>query len=143
MMMKLILALLMTSTLTFMNTDKKSPDKTTPTELQQSSENALIHTVYFWLADGLSDTQKADFRGELERLRDQIDEVQMGWIGTPGPTEDRDVIDNSYDFGMTFIFESVEDEAAYQIHPVHTAFVENNSELWTRVQVYDTLVPGE
>ena len=69
-----------------------------------------------------------------------IDEVKVLLVGTPASTIEREVVDNSFDVSELMIFESVEAQDAYQVHPIHTEFVENYSHLWERVVVYDVKV---
>ena len=69
-----------------------------------------------------------------------IDEVKVLLVGTPASTIEREVVDNSFDVSELMIFESVEAQDAYQVHPIHTEFVENYSHLWERVVVYDMVV---
>ncbi|MEX2601396.1 MAG: Dabb family protein [Balneolaceae bacterium] len=105
-------------------------------------ESSLVHTVYFWFHDEVSDEDAETFYGELKKLR-EIPQIQHGWIGVPAATEERGVIDNTYDYSITFVFADEEAEAAYQIHPIHTRFVEVNSHLWENVIVYDAMTPSE
>lgn len=119
---------------------------TVPALAQQNSsaksvDGPFVHTVYFWLNNPDSE---ADHEKLLEGLRmiEQIDLIQQGYVGVPAPTS-RGVIDNSYDFSITFIFENMEDEQAYQTHPTHLEFVENYAHLWEKVVVYDAVPPAE
>ena len=100
----------------------------------------FVHTVYFWLKDKHN---PADHRRLHEGLKSltAIDAIAQGWIGVPAPTH-RPVIDSSYDFSVTFVFDDQEGHDTYQDHPVHLEFVQNCAPLWTRVQVYDA-VPME
>ena len=50
------------------------------------------------------------------------------------------MVDNSFDVSELMIFESVEAQDAYQVHPIHIEFIENYSHLWERVVVYDMVV---
>jgi hypothetical protein len=43
----------------------------------------------------------------------------------------------TYDFAITGIFADIAGHDAYQVHPVHTAFVARFKSYWTRVQIYD------
>ena len=95
----------------------------------------LVHTVFFWLKPDVTDAQKAQFRAGLESLR-AVECVKALYIGTPAPT-DRPVVERSYSFAITAIFEDLAAQDAYQVHPVHKAFVSRLSNLWTRVVVYD------
>jgi len=106
-----------------------------------SAENGnLVHTVYFWFNDEASDEDRQNFYQELKNLQ-EIPQIIHGWIGVPAGTEERGVIDSSYDYSITFVFEDEEAEAEYQVHPVHLDFVENNSHLWENVVVYDAKTP--
>jgi hypothetical protein len=49
------------------------------------------------------------------------------------------VIDSSYDYSITFVFESQKEHDLYQPHPRHKEFVEKCSHLWQKVQVYDAI----
>jgi hypothetical protein len=52
---------------------------------------------------------------------------------------DRPIIERSYSYALTVVFE---DEAAhdrYQVHPVHDVFRETCGTFWSRVQIYDSI----
>ena len=97
----------------------------------------MIHTVFFWLKDGLSDDQIARFESELAKLP-EIDVVGAGVIGKPAATEARPVTDHSFSYHLSLTFASIDDHNTYQVHPEHDAFVANCKELWDRVVVYDS-----
>jgi hypothetical protein len=61
-------------------------------------------------------------------------------VGTPASTIEREVVDNSFDVSELMIFDSVQAQDAYQVHPIHADFVDNYSHLWERVVVYDMVV---
>jgi hypothetical protein len=96
----------------------------------------LVHTVFFWLKPELTATQRAEFRRGVETLT-QIKAVEKVYIGKPAATEKRPVIDDSYDIGLTVICKDTAAEKAYQVDPLHLAFVANFKTFWTRVQIYD------
>ncbi len=104
------------------------------------SEEGLVHTVFFWFHDNVSEEQRSGFYEDLKKLR-EIEQILHGWIGVPAPTEARGVIDNTYDYSITFVFESVATEQEYQVHPMHKEFVEKNAHLWDKVVVYDAVTP--
>jgi len=97
----------------------------------------MIHTVFFWLKDGLSDEQISHFETELAKLP-EIGTVASGAIGKPAPTEKRPVTDNSFSYHLSLSFDSIADHDAYQVHADHDAFIDNCKELWERVLVYDS-----
>jgi hypothetical protein len=98
----------------------------------------LVHSVFFWLKDDLSEDDMAEFAIELEGLK-EIELAEAVYVGTPGPTGGRAVVDDTYDFALTVILKGMEAHDAYQVHPVHKAFAENNKDKWRKVQVYDAL----
>ena len=96
----------------------------------------LQHNVYFYLKPELSAHEKNKFVEGLKSLL-TIDELVEGFIGTPGGTSVRPVIDNTYDYALSTVFKSVEQHDIYQEHPVHQAFVNSCKGFWTLVKVYD------
>ncbi len=63
----------------------------------------------------------------------------MSHIGIPAATEERGVVDNSYTYSYMVMFDSLDDQNIYQKHPVHLKFIEENSHLWNKVVVYDSV----
>ena len=104
---------------------------------QKSSQ--VIHHVFFWLKNPGSATDRAQLMEGLKTLSG-IKEVKKLLIGLPASTEKRDVVDNSYDVSELMYFDSAKEQDAYQVHPIHKAFVEKYSHLWEKVVVYDMLV---
>ncbi|HZS09530.1 MAG TPA: Dabb family protein [Blastocatellia bacterium] len=96
----------------------------------------LVHTVYFWLDPNLTAEQVAGFEERLNKLT-TISAVKYGFTGKPAATADRPVIDRSYSYGLTLIFDSVAKHDEYQVDPLHKDFVEHGHSLWTRVTIYD------
>ncbi|MFH5833962.1 Dabb family protein [Halalkalibaculum sp. DA3122] len=99
----------------------------------------FVHTVYFWLNNPESEADHQKLHEGLNKIA-EIDLIEQAFVGVPADT-DREVIDSSYDFSITFIFENLEDEQAYQTHPTHLEFVEEYSHLWKKVIVYDAVPP--
>ena len=97
----------------------------------------LVHTVFFWLKPELTAAQRADFRRGVESLAG-IKSAEKVFVGAPAATEPRPIIDRSYDVALTVIAKDVAAHDAYQVDPIHLAFVEGNKDLWTRVQVFDS-----
>ncbi len=98
-------------------------------------KKGFVHTVFFWLKDKTNETDhKALHEGLLELSK--IDLIQTAYVGVPADTN-RAVIDSSYQFSITFVFDTPEQQAGYQTHPDHLAFVDKCSHLWEKVVVYD------
>ena len=95
----------------------------------------FVHTVFFWLKDELSEEQKTNFKAGVDTLKD-IQPHVMITTGVPASTN-RPIIDTSYDYGLTCIFENIEDHDKYQEDPVHLEFIKNHADDWKKVLIYD------
>lgn len=96
----------------------------------------LVHTVYFWLKPELTATQRADFRRGVESLG-TIKAVDKVYVGVPAKTEKRPIIDSSYSVALTVVCKDVAGHDAYQVDPIHLAFVNTFKTFWNKVQIYD------
>ena len=97
----------------------------------------LIHSVYFWLKPGLSDAERAHFRAEVGKLA-AVRTIERIYVGAPASLLERDVTERSFDLALTIVFRDGPAHDAYQVDPIHLAFVERNKATWTRVQVFDS-----
>ncbi|MGZ5218719.1 MAG: Dabb family protein [Chitinophagaceae bacterium] len=104
-----------------------------------NKKEPMIHHVFFWLKNPGSPTDRQQLIEGLKTLSG-ISEVKKLLIGTPAATEQRGVVDNSYDVSELMYFDNLEGQSAYQVHPIHKAFVEKCSHLWEKVVVYDMQV---
>lgn len=95
----------------------------------------FVHSVYFWLKP--TETDHAAFRAGVESLG-AIDTVRAIYVGQPATT-DRPVIDRSYSFALTVVFDDLAGHDVYQDHPIHLDFVKNFGHCWDRVQIYDAV----
>ena len=95
-----------------------------------------VHTVFFWLNEETTQDDRTQFEAELYKLL-SISNIKQGYWGTPASTGGRAVVDDSYDYNITVIFDDLSAHDAYQVDPLHEGFVENNKALWAKVQVYD------
>ncbi len=98
----------------------------------------LVHHVFFWLKN--PDSQE-DLAALLEGIRGlgAIPEVQGVHVGVPADTEERDVVENSYHASEILLFNSLEDQAKYQEHPLHQKFIADHSDRWAKVTVFDSV----
>ena len=99
---------------------------------------ALVHNVFFWLKDPKNPEVRKQFEKALDDLR-RVETIRFSHIGVPAGTESRDVVDHSYTYSMMTFFDSQEGQDAYQVDPIHEKFVKENSHLWNKVVVYDTV----
>lgn len=97
----------------------------------------FIHSVYFWLAEDLGEEQREKFI-EQARALTRLETVRHGWLGTPAST-DRPVIERSYSYALTVVFDDEAGHDEYQVHPVHDRFRDECGSFWTRVQIYDSI----
>lgn len=96
---------------------------------------AMVHNVFFWLRPDLTPEQVREFEAGLDSLL-KIPSMRRGFWGRPSSTN-RPVIDRSYSYGLTEVFDNLAGHDAYQEHPIHLAFVERNKNKWTDVRIYD------
>ena len=90
----------------------------------------FIHSVYFWLRDDLGAEERQKFVRGVSSLK-AIETVRHAWVGVPAGT-DRPVIDRSYSYALTVVFDDEASHDAYQVHPTHDNFREECGALWTR-----------
>lgn len=95
----------------------------------------LAHHVLFWLNADTTADQKDAFKKGLESL-ENIETVKTFHIGTPAPI-DRPVVDTTYTFSLTIIFEDLAGHDVYQVHDLHKAFLDQFRALFEKVVIYD------
>ena len=100
----------------------------------------FVHSVYFWLKEDLTAEQRETFVSRINALK-KIEPVRHAFIGVPAPT-DRPVIDRSYSYALTLVFEDEEGHDRYQVHPLHENFVEGCGTFWNKVRIYDSVEQG-
>ena len=98
----------------------------------------VVHHVFFWLKRPDSAADREDLIAGLRALS-EISVIRSLEIGLPAPTEQRDVVDASFDLSELMVFDSVGDQAIYQEHPIHRDFVARCGHLWRKVMVYDMI----
>jgi Stress responsive A/B Barrel Domain len=101
-----------------------------------NSDGPIRHMALFWLKNPDSREDLAMLAQGVETLR-QIEQVRTLHIGVPAASEARDVVDHSWSLSESMTFDSIADQAAYQPHPIHQAFIERCGHLWDKVVVYD------
>jgi hypothetical protein len=104
-----------------------------------NKQSKVIHHVFFWLKNPGNKDDRALLMEGLKTLTG-VKQVKQLLIGTPARTEQRNVVDSTYDVSELMYFDSAAEQDEYQVDPVHKAFVEKYSHLWDKVIVYDMLV---
>ena len=97
------------------------------------------HTVFFWLKEPKNESHRNTFEGSLKRFIDNSEFVQNNHIGI-APVSSRDVVDSSFTYCLAVSFLSKDDQDKYQDEPVHLKFIEEASNLWEKVVVYDSVL---
>jgi Stress responsive A/B Barrel Domain len=97
----------------------------------------FVHHVLFYMPAEATDEDRAQLRAGLESLK-AIDSLKLCLIGTPADTN-RPVIERGYTYSLLTLFEDAAGEAAYQIDPIHLAFVDAYKHLWNKVVIYDAI----
>ena len=100
-------------------------------------EGSFVHMVYFWLKDPDDQKSRDKFIKELTKFTDKVKEIERIHIGYPADTS-RPVIDSSWTYSLVVTFSSKAAHDVYQEHDAHKKFIENASNLWNRVQIYDS-----
>lgn len=98
----------------------------------------LSHQVFFWLKSPGSNDDLNQLLAGIRSL-EAIDTVRGMHIGVPAATEKDEVIDTSYSASGLLFFDNVEDQTAYQTHPLHQKFIAEHRHLWSRVVAYDSI----
>lgn len=101
-------------------------------------EAKIVHHVFFWLKQPGSAADRDQLVAGLRALA-RIPVIRSLQIGVPASTEQRDVVDASFDVSELMIFDNVADQKVYQDHPIHQDFIAKCGHLWRKVIVYDML----
>ncbi len=101
-------------------------------------EGQLVHHVLFWLKRPDSQEDRDQLIEGIRSLA-AIETVRGVHVGVPADTLARDVVDGSWSVSEILYFDDAAGQDAYQVDPLHTAFVEGHSHLWERVVVYDAV----
>lgn len=106
--------------------------------MEKKDKKQLTHHVFFWLKNPDSKEDLNKLIEGLQTLR-KIETVKKLYIGVPASTEQRGVVDSSYQVSELMFFDDVEGEKIYQVHPLHKKFIEDCGHLWSKVVVYDSI----
>jgi hypothetical protein len=99
--------------------------------------NYFAHHVYFWFKKSVSNKDKTRFEEALKKLV-TIETIVEMHLGAPASTR-REVVDRSYTYSLLTTFKNKDDHDIYQTHPIHLKFIEEFSDLWEKVVVYDSV----
>lgn len=105
----------------------------------ENAPTGFVHAVYFWMEEGVTEEEFADFKKGCAELLGPIKTVNRIHLGGPAGTP-REVVDNSYDYAAIVEFVDKAGHDAYQVDPLHDQFREKYGKMFKRVQIYDSLV---
>lgn len=97
----------------------------------------IIHQVYFWLKEGITAEEEKDFLGFFRVLK-TVPGIKSFIVGKPASTNPRPVVDNSFSYSITVMYEDLEAINVYEVHPIHLDAIEQYKKYWTKVEVKDT-----
>ncbi|MBT8221994.1 MAG: Dabb family protein [Eudoraea sp.] len=106
------------------------------TNSTQTFDPAFVHSVYFWLHNPDSETDRAAFEKAIHTLLANSKYTKTNFLGIP-PKSEREVVDDSFTYNLFVTFESAEAQEAYQVEEAHLAFIQEAQSLWKKVIVYD------
>lgn len=104
--------------------------------IEPAAEPGMIHSVYFWLNDDVDEAGHQEFRDAVMTLEAVPSAMRM-FVGPAAATEEPGITDNTFDLALIVWFENEAAADAYQVHPVHTAFVESQKAKFAKVKVMD------
>jgi len=105
----------------------------------ENSTGPLLHTVFFWLKNPESDSDRKTFETAIRKLIRTNPQATANHLGCPAASEKREVVDNTFTYCYTMSFPSVEAQNIYQEDPTHQLFIEEAKHLWERVRVHDSI----
>jgi hypothetical protein len=108
-----------------------------PGTKSRTMKNIFVHQVYFWLNNPDKSSDRQALIEGLQKLA-KVKTIKSYHMGHPAGTP-REVVDGTYAISWLALFKNKEDQAAYQVDPIHIKFVEDYGHLWSRVIVYDSV----
>jgi hypothetical protein len=96
----------------------------------------FVHTVFFWCKKGTPPSAIERLEGDCRELLARVATVRQLWAGVPAGTP-RDVVDNTYDVGLTVVFDDRAGHDVYQADPLHQQFIARHKAIWQRIVVHD------
>jgi hypothetical protein len=99
----------------------------------------LAHMVYFTLNDS-TPAARQHLEAACHKYLDGHPGTVFFAAGTLVPDLTRPVNDLAFDVALHVVFESRKAHDAYQTHPRHIQFIEENKPTWKTVRVFDSYV---
>jgi hypothetical protein len=112
--------------------------KATNSVVSNANKKLLLHQVFFWLKNPDS-IEDRDLLVKGISTLSAIETVRKLHVGLLASTEKREVVDTSWQVSELMFFDDTNGQKVYQDHPLHHAFIDKCSHLWSRVLVYDAV----
>lgn len=106
-------------------------------KVSESKQIGFVHAVYFLFKEDISKERIREFESSLVEMT-KIKSISSVYYGQPAMTP-RSVVDNTYDYAWITLFEDKTAHDAYQMDPIHDKFKKINTDIWEKVQIYDSL----
>lgn len=138
---KILIALAAVATTASILTSCVQSEQKTTTNISTTNieDGVIVHNVYFWLKEGITEEERKDFLKFFEVLK-KLPGIQTFQVGTPAKTNPRPVVDNSFSYNIIVTFKNLEDIGLYENHPDHLAGADKYKKYWTKVEVKDTSI---
>ncbi len=99
----------------------------------------IVHNVYFTLHENSPAARQKLVAACRKYLTDHPGVVYFS-AGVLCETLARPVNDREFDVGLHVVFRTMADHDAYQQHPRHLQFIEENKATWKKVRVFESEV---
>jgi len=99
----------------------------------------IVHNVFFRLHDNSAAARKKLVEACHNYLANHPGVVYFS-AGVLCDALARPVNDRDFDVGLHVVFRTLDDHDAYQQHPRHLQFIEENKATWKNVRVFDSAV---
>ncbi len=103
----------------------------------QAADPQFAHMVYFKLKESSGDAKEKLIVGCKEFLSEHEGTVYFA-AGVLAEDMNRDVNDRDFDVSLHLVFKNKAAHDTYHSHPRHTKFIEEYSDLWESVRVFDS-----
>lgn len=108
-----------------------------PAQAAEEAKGAVAHVVYFTLKDH-SPAARAKMVDACKTYLTGHDGVLSFAVGTIAQDVEEPVSDRDFDVSIHVVFRDKAAGAAYQVHPRHKRFIEENKASWAKVRVFDS-----
>lgn len=99
----------------------------------------LAHMVFFTLKDP-TEANRDKLIAACEKHLSKHDGTVYFSVGTIVDDLKREVNDREFDVALHLVFKDRAAHDAYQTHPRHLSFIEENQALWGKVRVFDSYI---